>query len=540
MRIGWVIVVLGCAVALAGCGRQDRADRAAEEGVLLLGNGAEPKTLDPQLVQSVGDSNLMIALFEGLVSYHPSEDNADLPGVAERWESNEDHTEWAFFLRPDARWSNGDPVTAGDFAYAFERILSPGLGSPYASMLYVLVNARAFNTGEIDDFGEVGVRTEGDWILRLTLEKPVAYLPKIVKHSTWLPVHRPTIEKFGGMTDRFTAWQRPGNHVGNGPFQLKSWRINHSVVVEPNPHYWDAERVKLKEIWFLPFEQFSEERAFRDGLIHITYVTPPNLIEKYSKEKPDLIRREPYFGTYFYRFNTEREPLNDWRVRAALAYCVDQRAIVENITMGGQTPAFAFTPPSEGGYEPPRRMGFDPERARELLAEAGYPDGAGFPRLDLLINTSEAHRAVAEAVQDMWKRELGIDSISIDNQEWKVFQETVYNMDYDICRSGWIADYLDPTSFLYMWRDGDSNNNTGWAHPDYDRLMREAAFAPTAEARHAKLAEAEEIVLRELPVIPIYWYTRVYLKHPAVSNWDPLLLDKRDYKFIRLDPQSRR
>jgi len=528
------LVLLPLLLAWTGC--QDRADWAAEQGILILGNGAEPKALDPHLVSSVGDSNIMAALFEGLVSYHPSDDTIDVPGVAKEWLPNEDFTVWTFSLREDAKWSNGDPVTAHDFVYAYERILTPDLASPYASMLYFLRNAKKFNRGELEDFSQVGVKALDDFTLRCELVAPTAYFPSVVKHTTWLPVHRPTIEKHGAMAERFTAWQKPGNHVGNGPFQLESWRVNHSVIVEPNPHYWDRERVTLKEIRFLPLDQFPEERCFRDGLLHVTYVLPSNLIDDYRENRPEVFRSEPYAGVYFYRCNTRVKPLDDPRVRKALAFSIDQKAIVENITMGGQVPAYGFTPPTERGYRPPNRVRYDPGRARELLAEAGYPGGEGFPEIELLFNTSEAHRPIAEAIQNMWKRNLGIETIDLENQEWKVFQQTVFEEEYEISRAGWIADYLDPTTFLDMWRKGDSNNNTGWSHPDYDRLLREAALEADPQSRRRKLQAAEEILLEEMPVLPIYWYTRTYAIHPAVKNWDPLVLDRRDYKFIRLVP----
>lgn len=529
-RILSLACLLGGVLGWSGC--QDRADWAAERGILLLGNGGEPKTLDPALVQSVGDSNITQALFEGLVNYHISDDKIDVPGVAESWVSDEDFRVWTFHLRNNARWSNGDPVTAHDFVYAFERTLAPRFASEYASMLYFLEHAEEFNKGEMEDFTKVGVRALDDLTLECRLRQPAAFFPGVVKHQTWYPVHRATVEKFGKMTDRFTRWQRPGNHVGNGPFRLKEWRINHWVTVDPNPHYWNAEVVKLKEIRFLPLETFTEERMWRDGQLHYTYTLPNNVIEMYRREKPELLRVEPYLGSYFYRFNVNRPPMDDPKVRQALTLAIDRDKIVEFITMGGQMPATGFTPPIEGLYEPPDVVRFDPERARRLLAESKY--AGNFPKIELLINTSEAHRKIAEAIQDMWRMHLGLasDKVAIRNEEWKVFQSTVFGMDYDVCRAGWIADYVDPTTFLDMWRAGDSNNNTGWANEDYDRLLKEAALEPDPEARLATLRRAEEILLEELPIIPLYWYTRVYLLDPRVRNWNPLVLDKHDYKHV--------
>ncbi len=531
-------LLLGCllAVALSGCGRRDFAHEAAQRGILLLGNGSDPKALDPQLVASVGDSNIMRALFEGLVTYDPADDTKLEPGVAERWESNADHTEWTFHLRRSAKWSNGDPVTARDFLYSYQRILEPGLASPYASMLYILKGGKEYNEGKVTDFSQVGVKAPDDFTLVCTLSLPAAYFPQVVKHTSWLPVHRATIERFGKMTDRFTRWQRPGNHVSNGAFQLKSWRIYHSVTVEKNPLYWDAEKVSLREIHFFPYDTYTESRAFLGNRLHYTYTLPSELIHHSGGGKPEWLRTEPYYGSYFYRFHVERAPFDNPKVRLALTLAIDRQAIVESVTRANQEAAYGFTPPSQGGYVPPRLISFDPERARALLAEAGFTGGKGFPGFALLINTSEAHRAIAEAMQDMWRRHLGITSVRIENREWGTFQSQVIKQDYDAARAGWIADYLDPSTFLDMWRKGDSNNNTGWASPEYDRLLAEAAVQPTEAARFAKLQDAERILLTELPVLPLYWYTRTYWLRPEVKNWNSLLLDNHNYKHIRLEP----
>jgi oligopeptide transport system substrate-binding protein len=499
-----------------------------------MGNGAEPRALDPHLVSSVGDSNIMSALFEGLVSYHPTSDKLSAPGVAERWESNEEYTEWTFHLRNNAKWSNGDPVTAHDFVYAYHRILSPDLVSPYASMLNFLVNAEEFNKGDITDFTQVGVKAPDDLTLICTLRQPTAFFPEVVKHTTWLPVHKGTIEKFGKMTDKFTLWQRPGNHVSNGPFKLKYWRINQVVKAEPNPYYWDRKTVKLKEIHFLPIvSEFTEERSFRDRQMHITYQMPPNMVQWYRDKDPKFLSITDWAGVYFFRCNVGSglDVMKNVKVRRALALALDRQKITENVTMGGEKPAYGFAPPM-GTYDPPKMMEFNPEEARRLLAEAGYPDGKDFPELVLKFNTLERHRSIAEAVQDMWKTHLNLDNMRLENQEWKVYQKTMEDMDYQLGRAAWIADYLDPTSFLDMWRSGDTNNYTGWANPTYDKLLREAALQPSEEARNNKLREAETVLLAELPIIPLYWYSRPVLKHPDLKNWDPLLLDKHPYKHL--------
>ena len=519
----------------SSCSRETKVERATREKILLLGNGAEPKALDPHLVASVGDSNILRSLFEGLVTPSPVDDSKHEPGVALRWESNEDATEWTFYLRDNAKWSNGDPVTAHDFIYSFNRLLHPEMGGPYASMLYFLKNAEKYNKGEIDSFDEVGAKAQGDRILICTLENPAPFFPDVVKHTTWLPVHRKTIEKYGSMTDHFTQWQAPGNLVSNGAFKLTGWRINGYVRVRKNPEYWDRANVKLNGIDFYPIDnQFTEERAYRNGLLHSTYTLPPSLIPLYQEKNDPELRIDTYSGSYFYRCNNQRELTRNVHFRKALSLAIDRERIVKFVTAGGQQPATGFTPPSEGGYQPPSVIRFDPEEARAELAKAGFATGSDVPPFVLSINTSEAHKDIAIAIQDMWKEHLGIDGISIENQEWKVYQKTVQRLDFDVARSGWIGDYVDPDTFLSLFTSSGTNNNTGWANADYDRLITKATRISDPKARYDKLREAEQILLEEQPIIPIYWYTSVYLLDSRVKNWNPLLLKNHPYKHLDL------
>ncbi|MCG8599686.1 MAG: peptide ABC transporter substrate-binding protein [Verrucomicrobiales bacterium] len=538
LRLCVIFFALAATVFQTSCRKERKVDIATREKILLLGNGGEPKALDPHLVSSVGDANILRSLLEGLTTFHPSDDTKHEPGVAERWEANDDFTEWKFFLRNNAKWSNGDPVTAHDFVYSYNRILHPEMAAPYASMLYFLKNGEAYNKEEITDFAEVGVKAVNDHLLVCTMERPTPFLPDVVKHTTWLPVHQPTIEKYGTMTEAFTDWQKPGNHVGNGSFQLTDWRINAHVKVRRNPHYWDAENVKPNGINFYPIpNSYTEEKAFRNGLLHYTYIIPSNMISRYREENDPSLRSETYAGVYFYRCNTNQKPTDNADFRRALAYAINQETIVKYVKMGGEQPAYGYTPPSEVGYKPPNVIGHDPEKAKAFLKKAGYESGEDVPEFTVLFNTTEEHKSIAVAIQDMWKKTLGID-VKIQNQEWKVFQQTLFDMKYDVGRAGWIGDYSDPTTFLGMWQTGDSNNYTGWSNEEYDRLLKESSFARNPEERYRILAEAESILLDELPILPIYWYTRVYLISPDVKNWHPLLLDNHPYKHIDLIPSG--
>jgi oligopeptide transport system substrate-binding protein len=528
----YTIVALLCA-ALVACGGSDRpVDSAAKNGILLIGNGAEPMSLDPHLVTGVPENRILASLIEGLIAYHPTDDDEPEPGVAESWEHNADYTQWRFKLRENARWSNGDPVAAGDFVYSWQRILSPALGAQYAEMLYVIRNAEAFHQGQLQDFRQVGVRALDDRTLEVDLKGSTPHFLSMLKHYSFYPVNPRAVEQFGGMTERQNNWSTTENYVSNGPFRLTQWTTNQIIKVEKNPEYWDAQRVQLNEIHFFPIENVnSEETAFRAGRLHITSTVSPDRIPSFRQSNPEELRIDPYLGNYFLRINVTRQPFNDPRVREALNLAVDRQLLVDRVAQGGQAPASGFVPPGLDNYAPSERVQFNPERARQLLAEAGFPGGRGFPRKEILINTSEAHRKIAESVQAMWKQHLGID-VGIYNQEWKVYLDSQQNLDYDLARAGWIGDYPHPLTFLEIFTTGNGNNDTGWSNARYDALIRQAQASGNEQDRLRLLGEAEEILLAELPIIPVYWYTRTYLKDPRVQGWHPTLLDNRPYKYV--------
>jgi len=527
--------LLAAAALAAGAGLAPdslaaEADEAAEAGILLFGNAAEPPSLDPHLNTSVNGNRVISALLEGLVAYHPSDDSLPEPGMAETWESDEDATVWTFHLR-EAQWSNGDLVAAQDFVYAFQRMLTPELGASYAKMLYALDGAEAFHAGQTDDFSEVGAKALDERTLRLELSGPTPHFLNMLKHHAWYPVHPPTIEAYGGMAKPDSNWTREA-YVGNGPFVLEEWTINQIIAVRKNPRYWDADRVALEGIRFLPVENSrTEDRLFNTGGLHYANTIPSDLIPHYKEGDDPALRIEPYLGTYFYRFNTQRPPLDDPRVRQALSLAINRRALVRLVTKGGQPPAASFTPPGIAEYEPPERVAYNPRKARQLIAEAGYPDGEGLRPLRLVYNTSESHKDIAEAIQQMWRNVLGVET-SLSNQEWKVYLSTVSQLDYDIARAAWIGDYLYPDTFLAMWQTGDGNNSTGWSSPEYDRLLQASFREGDPKRRLGLLRQAEEILLEALPIAPIYHYTRIYRLDPRVQGWHPKLLDNHPFKSV--------
>ena len=534
-------VCLALAAALLSCPWQlDAAiapalQEANRNHILLLCEGTEPRTLDPQTAQGTPEHHVIMALDEGLVENDRDDQAKEIPGLADQWEHNADYSVWKFHLRANAKWSNGDPVRAQDFIFSYKRILTATLGAPYIDALYILKGARDYAEGRITDFDQVGVKALDDQYLQFELIGPTPYFLSALLHTAWFPVHPSTILKFGRIDERDTKWTRPGNYVGTGPFMLKAWRENDVIQVVRNPFYWDAANVKLNGINFYSIEDYAtQERAFRARQLHKVLQAPLDKVPYYRRKHPGLIRIDPYEGVYFYRINVNRKPLSDPKVRLSLNLAVNRESIVQNVLRAKQKPATGYIPPGMGDYEPLNVIHYDPERARQLLAEAGYPNGKGFPKFNILINTSEAHRVVAEAIQQMWKQELNID-VGIENQEWKVFMDSMNTLNYDIARYGWIGDFMDPVTFLNMWRTGNGNNCTGWSNLTYDRLLDQAAQTADPKQRFATLHQAEQLLLAEPPGVVIYWYTRFYLLDPSVKNWNPLVLDNHNYKFIDLE-----
>ncbi len=505
--------------------------------ILYYGNGAEPQDIDPQIVTGEPEHHIITALFEGLVSEDPH-DLHPVPGVAESWDISPDGKTYTFHLRHNAKWSNGERVTAEDFIRSYHRILLPSLASEYAYMLYVVTNAEEFNEGKLKDFSKVGFKALDDSTLRIQLKSPATYFLSLLNHYSWFPVPVSVIERCGPIDQRGNRWTRPENFVGNGPFVLADWKINNVLVVKKSLTYWDADKVKLSEIRFYPIESMdTEERAFRAGQLHTVYQAPISKIDWYKKNHPELLHIEPFLATYMYRLNVTKPPLNDHRVRRALAMSVDRVAIVTSITRADEQPAYCLTPPNTAGYTCQARVPYDIEAARQLLAEAGYPNGRGFPKLTIMFNTQESHRAIAEAIQQMWKKNLNID-VNLENQEWKVYIDNQRTLNYQICRAGWIADYVDPKSFIDMFTSDSGNNQTGWKNHEYDQLVAEADRAPDNQLRYALYQKAEAVLLADLPIIPIYFYTLPTLIQPSVQGWYPTLLDVHPYQYVWLEPMT--
>ncbi|HRE79580.1 MAG TPA: peptide ABC transporter substrate-binding protein [Opitutaceae bacterium] len=536
-RLGLLVVMLAAQV---GCGkRESLVDRGDREGVLHVGNGAEIQSLDPHLAGGAVDHNVLSALFEGLVTLDEST-LQPRPGAAERWEISSDGRTYRFYLHPDGKWSNGDPLTASDFVFSFRRALSPGLGSEYKDALFPVVNAEAFARGAIVDFSLVGVRATDSRTLEITLDRPTPYFLSVLRTNVCFPVHAASVERNGrNYDDRSGKWIREAPLVGNGPFQLREWKDHQHVRVEKNPNYWDAERVRLDAVVFYPAESTSvQEMAFRAGQLHTTWDVPLSKLDTYRQESPALLHVEPYFESYFLRFNTQHPVLSDPRLRRALSLAIDRELIVRTLLKGGQSPAWSLTPPGLGGYSPPRAPLRDLGAAKRLLAEAGYPEGQNFPKLVLTTLSSEINQRIAEAIQQMWRKDLGIE-IAIEQKEFKVLLDSFDTLDYALARGRWIAEFPDPLTYLLIFTTGNGVNGTGFTDATYDQLIAEASTRDTPEGRLHVLQRAEERLLEQMPMAPIYWGSRTTLVATSVRGWKNSPLGFRNYKDVWLESIGR-
>lgn len=536
-RAAVAVVGLVAGLLVLGCGKRETTVAAGvRTQVAHLGEKNEPRDLDPHLATDSAEFSIVMALMEGLTNFDPVS-SQPIPGVAERWETSADGLQWTFHLRGDARWSNGEAVTAHDFVYGFRRMLSPALGAEYAQQLFCLVGAEEFFRRQAPDFNAVGARARDDRTLVLSLRHPVPYLAALTLLPAWFPVHRATIEKFDALERRGTAWTRPGHHVGNGAFVLESWEPNRHVRVARSPTYWDRDRVQLQGAVFYPVENAATQEAmFRAGQLHVTANTiPVDRLRAYKADpaRASLVVETPLLATKFFRFNCQRPALTDARVRQALSLAIDRVQLVRRV-LQHDLAAQAFTPPRCAGYDAAPGVRHDPGEARRLLADAGYPDGRGFPTLELLFYpTGDSGQPVAEAVQQMWRTVLGIN-VSLATQETKTVLDRRRAQNYDILLSEWFGDYLDPTTFLDLWHSTAEHNKTGWASRDYDELLARAATTRDPAARHDFLRRAESQLLAAAPIAPLFHLPSRRLRHPALQGWHGNLLELYPLKLVSL------
>lgn len=488
-------ILLGCSPA------RERAD-------LVFVNGAEPETLDPAIITGQPEGRVVHALFEGLCAFDA--DGRAKPGVAERWDVSADGRTYTFHLREDAKWSDGRELTAHDFVRSWQRTLTPATGSQYNYLLYPIRNAEAFAAGNISDFREVGVKAIDDRTLRVELENATPYFLDLCAFPTLHPVPVDLIERVGD------DWVKPGNLIGNGAFRLEAWNINDHIRLRKNPHYWNHANVALETIDVLPISDANVAFNFyASGLADLVMdkgLAPPALLDDLKKRRD--FHAAPFLGIYFLRFNSEKGPFTDPRVRKAFSLAVDKQRIVEKITRAGEIAAPGFVPPGIAGYTGTEGLSFDPPAARALLADAGFPDGAAFPLVNYLYSKSDLNEAIAVELQNMWREQLGV-TVNLVRQEWKVYLNSLSLLDYDIARSSWVGDYPDPNTFLDMFLTGGGNNRTGWSSSRYDQLIAEAASELDPKKRFEILKTAEDLLVTEaVPICPIYYYVGIQLYDP--------------------------
>lgn len=507
---------------------------AQAEMILHRGNGAEPESLDPHKGTGVPENAIYNDIFEGLVRLDMQ--GQPVPGVAVRWDVSPDGTTYLFYLRKDARWSNGDPVTADDFVYSLRRAIDPVTAAEYGPILDVIAGAHDFRLGVNKQASSVGVRALDPLRLEIKLAAPAPFLMGLLAHNIAMPIPQKVVEKFG------SQWTRPGNIVVNGPFIPVDWVPQASLTLGRNPHFHEAAQIKLDKVIYYPTENIAEEfKRFRAGELDLTYQIPPEQADLIRTTMASEYKNTPLLGTYFYTINLTRPPLGgDIRLRRALALAIDRRIIVEKVLRRGETPAYSLVPSGIAGYthaemaEAQWTQQQREDEARRLYAAAGY--GPDKPlSVEILFNTNEEHKRTAIAVGAMWRKVLGVQ-LQLTNQEWKVYMQSLSQKIYQIGRYAWFADYPDPATYIDLHLStAGGRNRPGFKNPKYDELFEAAAHSANAQERFGYLRAAEQIVLDHMAVIPLYQYTSKRLVATRVKGWGPNRLDVYPSRYMSVE-----
>ncbi|MDU5110403.1 MAG: peptide ABC transporter substrate-binding protein [Clostridium sp.] len=515
-----------CAVALtlalgmsvfAGCG-------SSNSDALIYNLGEDPETIDPTLNTSSGAGSIIDNAFEGLMRL--DENEKAVPGVASSVDESADGLVYTFHLREDAKWSDGQGVTAKDFEYSWVRALNKETAAEYAYQLFYIKNGQKFNEGKATR-DELGIKVIDDYTLEVTLEAPTAYFKELTAFTTYMPLREDIVsaDPEGWALD-------PATYVSNGPFKLVQWDIKDQLVFEKNEEYWNADAIKLPGVVFkLVTDQNTAYASLKAGDFDMVDTVPPAEIAAGQEE--GLVTIYPNLATYMLVLNVGKQStlpedvkkaLNDPKVRRALAISIDRKAIVENVTKSGQVPAYSYVPKgilNEEGKDFADKEYYDAnkanvEEAKKLLAEAGYPNGEGLPTLEFMYNTEGDHKLVAQAIQQDWAK-LGVN-VELVNQEWKVFLNTRQEGQYEIARHGWSGDYVDPMTFLDLWLTGGGNNDAGYSNAEYDALVNQAKAEGDQAKRWELMRQAEDILMEDMPIIPLYYYTKVKAAKPEVKG----------------------
>ena len=499
----------------------------AEKQELVRNNGSEPSSLDPHKVESDVEFNIISDLFDGLVSVSPAGEIQ--PRLAAKWD-NKDNTVWTFHLRPGVTWSDGTAITAQDIVWSWQRLVSPATASPYASYPgnMHIVNAQDIAQGKKTP-DTLGVKALDDATLEVTLSQPNAAFLPMLAHPSLVPIDKVLVSRFG------EKWTKPEHMVTSGAYKLSRWVVNERIVAERNPRYWDNAATVINKVTYLPISsEAADVNRYKAGEIDIVFTLPINQFTQLKKTMGEQLNVSPQLATYYYEFNTTRPPFNDPRVRLALNMALDKDIIAEKVLGQGQRPAWLISQPDIGGVKlhNPDYASWPRDKriaeAKKLLSEAGYNDSHPLV-FNLLYNTSESHQRVAIAASSMWKKNLDVEA-KLQNQEWKTMLDTMHTHNFDAVRYAWIADYDDAATFLNNFRTGDSENTSQYSNPAYDEALRNAAKAPDVATRGKFYQQAEDLLGKDVPAVPVYHYVRTHLVKPWVGGFTP---DKLGYYFTR-------
>lgn len=511
---------------------------AAEAAPVVLerGNGAEPDTLDPQKATGSWENNIIGDMIVGLTT--ESADGTPIPGVAESWTTSADGLVWTFRLRADAVWSDGVPVTAGDFVFAAQRINDPLTGGQYASITHIIKNAARVYSKELPP-EQIGVKAIDDKTLEITLEHPAAYLPDMLVHYAFFPVPRHAVEKFGG------DWVKPGNYVSNGPFTLVSWTPNDKVVLKKSPTFYDAANVKIDEVrFYAQDDQIANTKRFRAGELDLSAGIPGQLLDELRRSMPEKVRLAPYIANWYVTFNLTRPEWQDVRVRTALGLAIDREVIVKQILRGGETPAYTFVQPNVPNYPHEAHLSYRDmpmaerqKEARRLLAEAGFgPDNP--LKFEFLHMQSTDGKRIATALQGMWAA-VGVE-VTPAGSESKTVYSNLRQQNFGVALAGWIADFPDASSFLYLAKTSSDEMNYGkYSNARFDQLNIDGDNEPDAVKRGALLNEAEQILLDDAPFLPIYNAVSRNLVEPYVKGFEDVLTNVHRTRWMSIDETAR-
>ena len=485
-------------------------------------NGPDPEALDPAIITSQADGRIVSAMFEGLTRFNAKTAQAE-PALAKSWEISNEGTTYTFNLREDIRWSTGEPITSQDVVYSWRRAINPLTASDYAGMLFYIKNAELINSGKIKDLNLLGVTAIDSKTVRAELTGPTPFFLELCAFWTLAVVPEKSIKKYGDQ------WCLSKPLPVSGSHELDFWNVRDRIRLTKNKNYWDALNTRNNIVDFLPVESPSTAiNLFESNQADVIWdksLVPSELLDVLSTRP--TFHKFDFLGTYFLRFNTTKKPLNDNRIRKALSLSIDKSKIVEKFTKGGESIANHFVPPGTGKYTSPKGLNHDIQLAKKLIAEAGYPDGDGFPKdFEYLFNSSELNRNIAVELQRMWKENLGI-KIKLRQAENKVYLSSQSSLDYHISRSSWIGDYNDPNTFLDMFMSQNGNNRTGWKNNQYDKIIRTANDSTDSSKRHELFKKAENILInRELPIFPLFFYVGINIYHPdRIGGIYPNILD---------------